>query len=313
LWTWLGFLVVFFSLQCVLLLVVRHGPWWAALPIILVMAHLMHAHLLGLHDAGHGTMCPNYFVNEAVGIFVGTLALIAFSLFRVVHHSHHAYVGTPRDEELWPFVNPEVPRGRRRLCAVLELGAGLFYTPFLLLRSFLRKGSPIRNPALRLRIQLELALVVVVWSAILAVVAYFHWWTYLLVLYLCPAYLAGTMQSLRKYVEHMGLTGGRVLECTRTIVPRTWVGRFMVWTMFHEPYHGVHHKLPRLPHAALPEHSVMLEPPVGNEIPPFPNYRSALFDMLATLRDPRIGAQWCERSEQTPQVRCAALAPVRGS
>ena len=311
-WTWLAFAVAFFSLQGLLLLVVRGGPWWAALAIILVMAHLMHAHLLALHDAAHGTLCPNYFLNEAVGTFVGTLALIEFSLFRVVHHSHHSYVGTPRDEELWPFVNPEVSRGSRRLCAALELGAGLFYTPFLLLRSFLRADSPIRQPALRRRIRAELALVVVVWSAILAVTAYFHWWTYLFILHVCPAYLAGSMQSLRKFVEHMGLTGGKVLECTRTIVPRTWLGRFVVWTMFHEPYHGVHHKLPRLPHAALPEHSDMLNPVLDDEVPPFPNYRSALRDMVSTLGDPRIGAQWRVRAEAMPPV-VAALARVSHS
>lgn len=313
LWTWLGFLVVFFCLQGVLLVGVQHGAWWAIPPIILVLAHLMHSHLLGLHDAAHGTMCPNYFLNEAVGIFVGTLGLIEFSLFRVVHHHHHAYMGTPRDEELWPFVNPEVSRGQRRLCAALELGAGLFYTPFLLLRSFFRAGSPIREVALRRRIKAELALMVAVWTIILSTVAYFHWWTYFVLLYLCPAYLAGTMQSLRKYVEHMGLTGARVLECTRTVVPRTWLSRFVVWTMFHEPYHGVHHKLPRLPHTALPEYSRMLEPVVGDEIPPFPNYRSALFDMLATLRDPRIGAQWCKLSEEPRRVSGAVLAQVRGS
>jgi fatty acid desaturase len=291
-WIWLSFLLVFVCLQGLLLVVMQHGLWWLVLPIVLVLAHLMHAHLLALHDAAHGTMCPNYFLNEAVGIFIGTLALIEFSLFRVVHHSHHSYMGTPRDEELWPFVNPEVSVGQRRLCAVFELGAGLFYTPFLLLRSFLRSDSPIRNSALRRRIKAELALMVVVWGAILGVTAYLHWWVYLFFLYVCPAYLAGMMQSLRKFVEHMGLMGRKVLDCTRTVVPRTRLGRFLVWTMFHEPYHGVHHKLPRLPHTALPEHSAMLEPTIGDEIPPFPTYRSALLDMLPTLRNPRIGAQW---------------------
>lgn len=294
LWTWLAFLAAFCVLQGLLLVAWLHAMWWAVVVLVLVLAHLMHAHLLALHDASHFTLCPNYFLNEAVGIFIGTLALIEFSLFRAVHDSHHAYVGTPRDEELWPFVNPEVPRGRRRLCALLELGGGLFYTPFLLLRSYLRPGSPIRRPELRRRIAAELALVIVVWSAILGVTAYFRVWTYLLVLYVCPAYLAGMMQSLRKYVEHMGLTGGKVLECTRTVVPQTFLGRFVVWTMFHEPYHGVHHTLPRLPHTALPEHRDLLEPCVGDEVPPFPNYRSALWDMVRTLGNPRIGAQWRE-------------------
>ena len=212
-------------------------------------------------------------------------------------------MGTPQ-EELWPFVNPEVPRAsaaprtraRRRP----------LYTPFLLCARFC--AAP--HSAVGAPPHAELPLTIVVWSAILGVIAYFHWWIYLLIAYVCPAYLAGMMQSLRKYVEHMGLTGGKVLECTRTVIPRTLLGRFVVWTMFHEPYHGVHHKLPRLPHTALPQHRDLLEPPVGDEIPPFPNYRSALRDMLATLHDPRIGAQWASLISAAMEVKPPVCVPV---
>lgn len=305
---WVGFAMVFFSLQAFTGYCVFQGWWWTAGLLVLVLAHLMHAHLLALHEAAHSTLCPNYYLNEAVGIFVGTLGLIEFSLFRAVHHLHHAYMATPRDEEMWPFVNVEVPRWQRRLAAFGELTCGLFYTPLLLLRCFLRRGSPIANPKVRRRIWAELAGMVVTWTVILGTVAYFGVWLYFFVLYFCPAYLAGNMQSLRKYVEHMGLTGARILECTRTIVPRTMLARFVVWTLFDEPYHGVHHTLPRLPHFTLPEYSAILEPPTGAEIPPFPNYRTALWDMLASLPDPRIGPQWVKERPRLGRRVASATA-----
>ena len=50
--------------------------------------------------------------------------------------------------------------------------------------------------------------------------------TWLLVLYAIPAIVAGDMHSLRKYIEHMGLTGSTVLGLTRTVVPSGRPGRF---------------------------------------------------------------------------------------
>jgi fatty acid desaturase len=292
LWLWLAFAGVLFGSQAILAFSVAIGLWWAAIPLVLLLAHLMHAHLLALHDAVHGTVCPYPPLNYAIGVFIGVLGLTEFSLFAAVHHTHHAYIGTPRDEELWPFVDPRVSRWQRRLAAFLELTMGLLFTPCMLLRAFFRKGSSITEPVLRRRIWGELVLLLSTWSLILSTIAYLHAWKYFLVVYALPAYLAGNLQCGRRFVEHMGLFGEKVLECTRTVVPRTAVGRFFAFTLFHEPYHGVHHIYPRLPHAVLPELSSILHPPAPAEVPPFPNYRSAILDAFSSLTDPRIGSQW---------------------
>ena len=83
---------------------------------------------------------------------------MSFSLYRVVHQSHHAHLATERDEELWPFVKPAVSRRARILAAILELTVGLLYTPFLFVRAFLRAGSTIRKRDLRRRIWVEFLL-----------------------------------------------------------------------------------------------------------------------------------------------------------
>ena len=53
-------------------------------------------------------------------------------------------VGSRRDEEFWPFVEPGVPRWLRVLTAIGELCCGLLVTPLIFARTFLRAGSPIR-------------------------------------------------------------------------------------------------------------------------------------------------------------------------
>jgi fatty acid desaturase len=268
------------------------GIVWAAVPLALIASHLMHGILIGFHEASHGLLRKSRRLNEADGIIIGVFSLMSFSLYRAAHQLHHAYLATERDIELWPFVIPATPRWFRILAAILELGFGLFYTPFLFLRTFLRNGSPIRNKKLRRRIWAELALIAFVWFCLLAAVTWLGEWKYFLWMYLAPALLAASMQSWRKYIEHVGLTGSSVNSSTRSIVSEGLLGRLVAFTLLHEPYHGVHHQHSGLPHAELPQHASELEPKNDDEISPFPSYRHALVHLLQSLADPRAGAQW---------------------
>jgi fatty acid desaturase len=175
---------------------------------------------------------------------------------------------------------------------MLELTMGLFYTPFLFLRSFLRTGSPIRSMKVRRRIWMELVLMVVVWSCVIAAVSYAGVWRYFLWMYLAPAFLAANLQTWRKYIEHVGLTGGTVNSATRNIIAEGWWGRLVAFTLLHEPFHGVHHLHLSLPHAELPLHADELQPMTADEHEPFPSYRHAVIHMLRSLTNPRVGAQW---------------------
>jgi fatty acid desaturase len=303
-WIWCSFAAALFSLEGLLLWVLLRGMVWAVVPLIVIIAHLMHCHLLALHEAAHGTLCPKRWLNEGIGIVVGAFSYMSLSLFQVVHHSHHAYLTTERDEELWPFVLPGIPRWLRIMTAGCELVLGLLFTPFLFLRAFLRKNSSIQNPAVRRRIWGELAFTATCSAGALAAVAWWNLWYYWVMLYLVPALLAGSMQSLRKYTEHMGLMGSTILESTRSVVATGAFGRLLAFTMFNEPFHGIHHKYARLPQMVLPEFTDLLEPITHQEVAPYPSYYQALCDMVRSLGNPRIGAQWKrpdERAAATPR------------
>jgi len=289
---WFVFASIFFISQGLLFWSIALGAWWFGLPLVLILAHLMHGHLIAFHEAAHGSLGPNPRLNDALGLFIGMFSFMSLSLYRAAHHSHHSYLGTERDEELWPFVIPSKPRWVRCLAAVSELTLGLVYTPLLFLRALIRPGSVIRNRNRRRRIWMEIGLIGLVWSAVLIGAAFTNAWNYLLAMYVIPASLAGSMQSLRKYIEHMGMTGSTVLSSTRSIVDPGLLGRLLAFTLFHEPFHGVHPKYARLPHAALPEFSDDLQPAGPPELPPFLTYRQALLDMLPTLLDPKVGNQW---------------------
>jgi fatty acid desaturase len=299
-------LVVLFAIsQASLAFAVYRGSYWLATALVLVSSHLMHSMLIGFHEASHGLLRKSRVLNELDGIVIGTLSLMSFSLYRAAHQLHHAYLASERDEELWPFVHPQVSRGKRVLAAVLELTMGFFFTPFLFIRTFLRKGSPIRKKSLRRRIWMEFAVTGIVWTVLLTVVAVFHAWKYFLWLHMIPAWIAANMQSLRKYVEHVGLTGSTVNSSTRSIVAEGWVAKFVTFTLLHEPYHGIHHWRSGLPHPELPQHTAALEPNTPEERPPFRTYRAALHDLFITLADPRVGAQWTGVTRTTRQEMAA--------
>ena len=297
--------VLFFITQVSLGFAVYRGNCWLAVPLALISSHLMHGMLIGFHEATHGLLRKSRVLNEIDGMIIGTLSLMSFSLYRAAHQLHHAYLASERDEELWPFVHPRVSRRARVLAAVLELTMGILFTPFLFLRTFLRKGSPIRNRKLRRRIWTELAVMAVFWATILTTVATFGLWKYFLWLHLIPGWLAANMQSLRKYVEHVGLTGSTVNSSTRSIVAEGWFAKFVTFTLLHEPYHGVHHWRSGLPHPELPQHAAVLDPGVPEDRPPFRNYRSALRDLFVNLPDPRVGAQWRGVKRTTRQETAA--------
>ena len=223
---------------------------------------------------------------------MGFCGLESLSLYRAAHYFHHTYLSSERDEEFWPFVVPGSSIWLRRAAAASELVLGLFHTPAMFLRTFLRKGSPIRNPRVRFNIWLDLILSGCGWLAVLAVVAWTRTWYWFFFLYLVPALIAGSMQSLRKYVEHMGLTSGSVLGATRSVVSPGILGRLLSFSLFNEPYHGVHHQDARIPHTVYPRFAGLVVPSDPEDTVPFPNYRLALWDMLKSLSDPRVGAQW---------------------
>ena len=287
--------------QAALGFAVYQANYWLAVPLVLISSHLMHGQLVGFHEATHGLLRKNRILNEIDGMIIGIFSLMSFSLYRAAHQLHHAHLASQRDEELWPFTDPKMPRGARILAAICELTMGLFFTPFLFARTFLRTGSPIRNKKLRRRIWWEFALMALVWGGILTAVWWGHAWRYLLWLHLLPASLAGNMQSVRKYIEHVGLTGSTINSSTRSVVARGWLGRLVSFTLLHEPFHGVHHRYSGLPHAELPQLASELDPKTPEERPPFPSYRHAFQDLLQNLADPRVGAQWRQTTTAAPR------------
>jgi fatty acid desaturase len=293
--------------QAALAAAVHYDVIWLAVILLITGSHFMHGVLIGFHEASHGLLRENRKFNEFDGVLLGILSFTSFSLYRAAHQSHHVHLATEKDEEFWPFVETSVPRWLRIAAAFLELTAGLIFTPLIFFRAFVRPRTRIRNRRLRRRIWAEYALMAVFWTAVVSTVAWLGAWKYFFWLYLGPAFIAANLQSWRKYIEHVGLTGSTINSSTRSIVAPGPLGRLVALTLLHEPFHGVHHRHGSLPHAELPGHASILEPETPEERPPFRSYRHALVDLLRNLADPRVGPQWKQKDIREPEE----IAPSR--
>jgi len=301
-WQSLSVITLFFVLAG-LSLACWYSPFWPLVVVCwAVQAHLGHANLLAFHEASHFLLHPRRLINEAVGLFLGSSILTPLSVYRHVHNLHHLHLGTERDVELWPFVKPAVPRGLRILAAIGELCLGFFYTPVLFLRGVW--VSPPRAASAWQRIKREYLLCAVWLGVFFSLLTWFGLWEGFVIGYLVPAMIAGNLQSLRKFTEHLGMLGDDVPTLTRTVVASDWLGRALSHSMLHIDLHGIHHRYAKIPHYRLNQAVPHVYDSRERATAIMPSYLRAIAEMLGTLADPRVGKQWVE-SKDAP-VRKAA-------
>lgn len=265
--------------------------WW---PVTVVLwgaiAWLDHAALTRLHEAAHGTLVRRPWLNEAAGVLIGTASLTPLGVYRYVHARHHAHLGGPRDPEFRPYNDPSASRAKRIAYAWAELVFGWILTPALYSIRTARSWRDVPARA-RPRIVQEWIVLALAWAAILAGVHALGWWEGFVVCHLVPAWLAGTMQTLRKFTEHLGMHGEGIVAMTRTVSYEGALGRAASSSQLHVEHHGTHHRHARIPWHVLPEATEIV---YGDEREGrvFRTHGKALRDMLPHLLDPKLGAQW---------------------
>ena len=269
---------------------VLQQSWWAVPPLVVLVGISMHGQVMAFHEAAHRTLVPVRWWNDTVGVTIGLFSFASFTAYLAVHKTHHAYLATERDEELWPFVMPTVSRRKRQIAMACSILIGAVFRPFIVIRTFLRHGSPIRAQGTRLRVWAEYGAILVFWCVVVALTSRANVLHVLLIAYFAPVFIAGNIDGCRACVEHVGMTGPTVLGTTRSVVPATPLGRLLAFNWFNIDYHGVHHFLGGLRQSRLSQFTHLLTPSAEHETTPYPNYRSAFRDALRALADPRTGS-----------------------
>lgn len=266
------------------------GLWPVSVLLWFGIAWMSHAALARLHEAAHSMLFRSAIANELTGTFIGALALTPLSVYRYVHTQHHAHLGREQDPEFWPYNLPGTPRWLRLLYAWLELVIGWIFTP--LLYSLRTAGAwPNLTRAQRGRLLLDWCVLMAFWAAVLLTVTFTDTWEWFLVGHFAPAWITGTVQTIRKFTEHLGRFGETIPDMTRTVVYTRGLGCAASRSQLHVEHHATHHRWPRIPHHRLPEATRIICDD-GRHGPVYPSHVAAIRDMLPHLADPKVGPQW---------------------
>jgi fatty acid desaturase len=281
-----------------------HAEQYGLLVLVWALAIIViHNKLIAFHETAHGLLHPVRAVNELIGQVLGIATLIPLTAYRIAHAQHHAYLGTERDVEFWPFVDPSVPRWRRVLALIAELSAGYFFEPIVMCRGVWVAQVP---AAQRRRAAIEYGVCALHWGTVIAVMTWYGWWPEFLVAYFIPGYCAGFLNSWRRMIEHLGMLGDTVEAKSRTIVPSGPAAALVSAVVLHVDQHGTHHRFGRVPYYRLPDVTRAVQEQDPGALRVFPSYWSALKDMLPHMTNPRVGAQWLTAQETPSAARAIA-------
>lgn len=239
------------------------------------------------HETAHHTLFKRPSWNIWFGRVLGMMVGIPYTVFKESHRQHHAYLNTPGDYELWPYSDPNCSLTFRRVFVWIDILGGVFTAPYIYSRIYLNKNSRLSDQVRRV-IFWEYVGVVLFWLAMIGGV----WalasstgfqWSHFHIVWILPLVLSAGGNTLRKLVEHLGMTSRDPILGTRTVVPDNFLTRMFCYFNFDIAVHGPHHRYPKRHHYELEPcmRAYIHEHP--DHAPLFSSYLSAFWNMLPCL------------------------------
>ncbi|MFK7821803.1 MAG: fatty acid desaturase [Planctomycetaceae bacterium] len=247
------------------------------------------------HELVHGNLkTPKWFQHSAAHV-IGTFIGIPLTVYRESHLRHHAYLNTPLDNELWPYSNPRMSLGFRRIFVWFDVLFGIVAAPLIYGSVCFHRQIPLR-PEIRRRVRFEYSAVVVFWTTTVVGLTWAHR-TGLITLtvhdliFIAPLAIASSMNSLRKLTEHLGMSSYDPVMGTRTVIGDNVLTKLFSYFDFDLAVHGPHHRHPRLPHTQLADRmrEFQAEQPDA-ELPVYSSFAAVVADTVrCMIRNPGVG------------------------
>jgi fatty acid desaturase len=217
----------------------RGMGWILAVPLYVLAAASLHGISLFTHEAVHGTLSLNRWINGGLGALCAWPVLQNYSAYRILHLRHHDHLGAEGDPDhypnytRWSWMVFLMNWGR----LLVGYPAYIVAIPWLAFRAGGRRE--------RMKILAEVAggaLVIVALFQLPASLAMHGW--------LIPMLVINTFVNIRGMSQHTLLEAdhGDTIRGTRTILTNPVTAFFMC----NENYHLEHHLHPGVPWYHLP-------------------------------------------------------------
>jgi fatty acid desaturase len=249
------------------------------------------------HEAAHQTLFRSPSVNLWVGRVLGMMIGIPYTAYRETHRRHHAYLNTTGDYELWPYSDPRRSLTFRRAFVWFDLLGGVVTAPYIYSRIYWTRDRRL-SPEVRRAITFEYLLMAIVWSFAVGALVFaarqtgFQWSDFQFV-WLLPLVLSPMVNTVRKFVEHLGMTSTDPLLGTRTVAFGNPLTALLCYFNFDIAVHGPHHRFPRAQHYELaPRLTEYQSAHPESKAPVFRSYLAAVWNPLPCLwRKPATGSR----------------------
>ncbi len=255
--------------------------WWQWLllsPLYLLAAASLHGISLFTHEAVHGTLLRNRWLNGLLGALCAMPVLQNFSAYRVLHLRHHADLGSDADPDHYAAYTRWTWLVFTMNWLRLLIGYPVYITMIPIL------GFKHGRASERVSIMVEVtATALFVWFCVRTLDATWLWHGWLI-----PMLFINTMVNIRGMSQHTLLAhhDDEVLG-TRTI-QTSWLVRFF---MCNENFHLEHHLYPGVPWHHLPRVHAALHDPLKKLGAPFiPSYTTFVVEFIRdSLRRSPLG------------------------
>jgi fatty acid desaturase len=200
---------------------------------IAITAVALNTFPLLMHEGMHGTLLPNRGWNRVISVCLGSVFLMSFTAYRVLHIRHHRYLGDPRDPDDYHNYSRSLPVVWSLHFVRLVVGPLLYLGMIPVLA--LKYGSQ----AQRMLICCEYAILLLIYSMLLRAFPLHA----LLVVWIVPLLLVGLFTAIRGFTQH-GITDATdPYLASRTMLPHPLIAFFLL----NENYHLEHHLFPEVP------------------------------------------------------------------
>ena len=205
---------------------------------ILITSLALNAFPLLMHEGMHGVLFANRRGNWIASVLLGSMFLMSFSAYRVMHLRHHRYLGDPRD----PDDYHNYSRNRLTVWCLhfVRLVAGPLLYLVLIPVFALKYGSATQ----RRLILVEYTLLAAIYSVLLRLFAYQE----VFVVWMVPLLLVGLLTAIRGFTQHGITEAADPYLASRTMLP----GPIVAFFLLNENYHLEHHLFPEVPSYHLP-------------------------------------------------------------
>lgn len=233
------------------------GPLWLLWLPVLINAGATQGMLLWVHEASHFSLFPDRRKNDIwTDVFLAGPIGMTAAAYRAKHMTHHAHLGSDKDEDSYPYLEPI--KGTRALLKLLVRVASGSIGLWLAMSKYVTgvgSGSPAKSVAPR---WLGPLVTLVFNLGLLGLCVYVgRWWVYFAVWVYPILAIAILLNVIRTIAEHQPEDFPRYEDGRETSmrpVARTTVPNpFEKWLMYQANfnYHVEHHLFP-----AIPQHNL---------------------------------------------------------